>query len=178
MKDAPMKVYQDVCSPRNTWRKTKSGSFSSPPPSHELQYISVTSGFTRLSMKTKYVCRDLISLYVHFHSNRTMWSTNLHVKICRWGGKRKKRPKSLKTSVVPKRLFGSQYLEKSHWKTGSQMWKKASLKCTIIPTRNTPISFFPANIVAPIKTRSYATFGFIFVIFYESNFYFLNLLFL
>ena len=37
-------------------------------------------------MKTKYVCRDLISLYVNFHNNRTMWSTNLHVKICRWGG--------------------------------------------------------------------------------------------
>ena len=71
------------------------GSFSSspiPPPlptSHEhdeLQYISVTSGFTRLSMKTKYVCRGLISLYVNFHNNRTMWSTNLHVKICGWGG--------------------------------------------------------------------------------------------
>ena len=37
-------------------------------------------------MKTKYVCRGLISLYVNFHSNRTMWSTNLHVKFCRWGG--------------------------------------------------------------------------------------------
>ena len=40
-------------------------------------------------MKTKYVCHGLISLYVNFHNNRTMWSTNLHVKICRWG-KRKK----------------------------------------------------------------------------------------
>ena len=37
-------------------------------------------------MKTKYVCRGLIGLYVNFHNNRTMWSTNLHVKICRWGG--------------------------------------------------------------------------------------------
>ena len=37
-------------------------------------------------MKTKYVCRGPISLYVKFHNNRTMWSTNLHVKICRWGG--------------------------------------------------------------------------------------------
>ena len=63
-----------------------------PPTSHDLQYISVTCGFTRLSMETKYVCRGLIiSLYVNFHSNRTMWSTNLHVKICRWG-KRKKSP--------------------------------------------------------------------------------------
>ena len=37
-------------------------------------------------MKTKYVCRGIISLYVNFPNNRTMWSTNLHVKICRWGG--------------------------------------------------------------------------------------------
>ena len=52
---------------------TKSyGSFSSPPTSHDLHYISLTSGFTRLSMKTKYVCRGPISLYVNFHSNRTM----------------------------------------------------------------------------------------------------------
>ena len=41
-------------------------------------------------MKTKYVWRGPISLYVKFHSNRTMWSTNLHVKICRWGGKGKR----------------------------------------------------------------------------------------
>ena len=37
-------------------------------------------------MNTEYVCRGLIGLYVIFHNNRTMWSTNLHVKICRWGG--------------------------------------------------------------------------------------------
>ena len=37
-------------------------------------------------MKTKYVCHSLISLYVNFHNNRTIWSTNLHVKFCRWGG--------------------------------------------------------------------------------------------
>ena len=40
-------------------------------------------------MKTKYVCRGLISLYVNFHNNRTMWSTKLHEKICRWGEKEK-----------------------------------------------------------------------------------------
>ena len=55
------------------------------PMSHEVHYIRGTSGFTRLSMKTKYVCRGLISLYVNFHNNRTLWSTNLHVNICRWG---------------------------------------------------------------------------------------------
>ena len=68
------------------------GSFSfSPPTSRQLQLISVTSGFTRLSMKTKYVFRDLIGLYVNFHNNRTMWSINLHVKNCRWGGGERKR---------------------------------------------------------------------------------------
>ena len=44
-------------------------------------------------MKTKYVCRGLISLYVNFHNNPMKWSTNLHVKICRWGGERNKSPK-------------------------------------------------------------------------------------
>ena len=66
--------------------------FPFPPTSHELQNISVTSGFTRLSMKTKYVCRGLISLHVNFCNNRTMWSTNLHVKNCRWGGGKEKEP--------------------------------------------------------------------------------------
>ena len=63
-----------------------------PPTSHELQYISVASGFTRLNIKTKYVCRGLISLYVSFHNNRTMWPTNLHVKVCTWGEKGKRAP--------------------------------------------------------------------------------------
>ena len=40
-------------------------------------------------MKTKYVCRGLISLYVNFHNNAIKWSTNLQVKIRRWGGKEK-----------------------------------------------------------------------------------------
>ena len=70
--------------------------FPFPPTSHELQYISVTSGFTRLSMKTKcHVCRGLISSYVNFHYNRTMWSTKLHVKVCRWGGGKEKEPSPL-----------------------------------------------------------------------------------
>ena len=58
---------------------------------HDLEYISVTSDFTRLNMKTKYVCRGHFSLYVNFHNNRTMGSTNLQVKICRWGGRKKSR---------------------------------------------------------------------------------------
>ena len=41
-------------------------------------------------MNTKYVCRGLISLYVNFHNNPIKWSTNLHVKIRRWGGKGKR----------------------------------------------------------------------------------------
>ena len=40
-------------------------------------------------MQTKYVCHGLISLCVNFHNNWRMWSTNLHVKNCRWGGKEK-----------------------------------------------------------------------------------------
>ena len=40
-------------------------------------------------MKTKYVCRGLISLYKNFHNNRTMWSAKLYVNICRWREKEK-----------------------------------------------------------------------------------------
>ena len=76
--------------------RKSSGSFSlsSPPPpashaSHELQYITVMSCFTRLNMKTKYVCRGLFSLYKNFHNNRTMWSAKLYVSICRWREKEK-----------------------------------------------------------------------------------------
>ena len=61
--------------------------FPFPPTSRQFQLIKVTSGFTRLSMKTKYVCRGLISLYGNFHNNRTMWSTNLQV------GEKEKEPK-------------------------------------------------------------------------------------
>ena len=47
-----------------------------PPTSHELPFFSVTSAFTRLSMKTKYVYRGLISMYVNMsvHNNPTKWS--------------------------------------------------------------------------------------------------------
>ena len=70
--------------------------FLFPPTSHDLQYISKTSGFTRLSMKIKCVCGGLINLYISFHNNRTMWSTNLHVTyknlqvVVGGGGVRKK----------------------------------------------------------------------------------------
>ena len=85
--------------------------FPPPPPnSRQLQLISVTSGFTR----TKYVCRGLISLYVNFYNNRTMWSTNLHVKICRWG-KRKKSPNEQMTAGLF--FFCSTFngLQRLHW---------------------------------------------------------------
>ena len=87
----------------------RNGSFSFPPPppptSHELQFISVTSGLTRLSMKTKYVCRGLFSLYVDFHSNPINWSTNLHVKIRRWGGGGRKKSLRNNRAMWPANLL-------------------------------------------------------------------------
>ena len=56
-----------------------------------------------LIMKFKYVYHGLISLYVNFHNNRTMWSTNSLVKICRWGG-----------GVKGKRA-GATYLDVNHF---------------------------------------------------------------
>ena len=48
--------------------------FPTPPPPHLTQTLiyGVTSGFTRLIMRTKYVCHSLISLHVNFNDNRTM----------------------------------------------------------------------------------------------------------
>ena len=47
----------------------------SPPPSpasYEHQFYDVMSGFTRLIIKTKYVCHGLISPYAKFDINLTM----------------------------------------------------------------------------------------------------------
>ena len=54
-------------------------------------------------MKSKYVCRGLVSLYVYFHNNRTMWSTNLHVKLGRWGEKEKE-PRTAKGKKIFKKV--------------------------------------------------------------------------
>ena len=61
-------------------------------------------------MKTKSDCRALISLYVNCHNNRTMWSTNLHEKICRWGRERKKSHSNNKTFVFLRSLTFSNCL--------------------------------------------------------------------
>ena len=61
--------------------------FLFPPTSHENQFYSLRSGFTRLTMKTKYVCHGLIYLYDNFYDNRTMRTVILIIKNCRWGGK-------------------------------------------------------------------------------------------
>ena len=87
----------------------ETGSFSFHPTSYELQYISVTSGFTRLSMTTKYVYRGLISLYVNFPNNRTMPSINLYVKNCRWGEKEEE-PRN---HIIIKNFFETAELENS-----------------------------------------------------------------
>ena len=66
------------------------GSFPILPPHMNInQFTGVTSGFTRLSMRTKRVCHGLIILPVNFHFNRTMKRNALLVKIGWWGkGKR------------------------------------------------------------------------------------------
>ena len=46
---------------------------STPPPPNSLkhEFYGLTSGFTRLIIKTKYVYHGLISVHVNFHENRT-----------------------------------------------------------------------------------------------------------
>ena len=50
------------------------GSFSFPPPpptSLKREFYGLTSDFTRLIMKTNYICHGLVSLLVNFHDNLT-----------------------------------------------------------------------------------------------------------
>ena len=59
----------------NGWEKLifTAALFPSPPPtSHMDQFYGVTRGFTRLIMKTKYVCHVLISPYAKFCINPTI----------------------------------------------------------------------------------------------------------
>ena len=60
-----------------------------PFPSHDHQYYGVTSGFTRLNMKTECVRHIPISPHFKFHNDRTMGTVTSLVKNWRWGeGKR------------------------------------------------------------------------------------------
>ena len=63
--------------------------FFFPHTSHDHQFYGVTSGFTRLNMRTKCVLHILISRHVNFHNDRTMWTVTIPVKTCRWGGRKK-----------------------------------------------------------------------------------------
>ena len=63
---------------------------NNPPPPNSLIHVhGLTSGFTSLLMKTKYVCHGLISLHVNFHDNRTKWTVTSNIKNYRWGEKEK-----------------------------------------------------------------------------------------
>ena len=66
--------------------------FPFPRTSRQLQLISGTSGFTRLSMTTKYVCRGLISLYVSFHNNVVNKFTCKNLQVGGGGGGKEKEP--------------------------------------------------------------------------------------
>ena len=55
--------------------------FPFPPTSLKYEFYGLTSGFTRLIMKTKYVCYGLISLHVKFHDNRTKWTVASSIKF-------------------------------------------------------------------------------------------------
>ena len=63
--------------------------FLFPPTSLKHELYGLTSGFTRLIMKTKYAYYGLISLHANFHDNRTKSTETSNMKICRWGGKEK-----------------------------------------------------------------------------------------
>ena len=71
------------------------GSFSytpPPPTSHEHQFYGVTSSFTRLIMKTKYV-----SPHANFHNDRTMRTVTLLEKIASGGKENEPMPLDVKS---------------------------------------------------------------------------------
>ena len=79
---------------KTTLKKTgKFGLLFSSPTSHKPQFCGLNNGFTRLiiKIKTKYVCHCPTSRHVTLHDNRTMWTLNWIMKICRWGERKKKR---------------------------------------------------------------------------------------
>ena len=55
--------YSDVFVPKSL----KNLALFPPPTSFKHEFFRLTSGFTRLVMKTKYVCHGLFSLHVNFH---------------------------------------------------------------------------------------------------------------
>ena len=68
-----------------------------PPTSYEHQFYGLTQDFTRLNMKTEYVCHGLICWLVNFNDNRTMQTVILIIKNCRRGagGAKKSRDRFL-----------------------------------------------------------------------------------
>ena len=78
--------------------------FPPPPPPHPTSLIhelyGLTSGFTRLIMKTKYACYGLVGMHANFDDNRTKSTETSNMKICRWG-KRKKSPRLFSSFPPP-----------------------------------------------------------------------------
>ena len=73
----------------------------SPLTSYEHQFFDVMSGFTRLIMKTKYVCHGPhVRPHVNFRGNRSVGTVILLAKNCKWGGGEGKRANE--TNVLPR----------------------------------------------------------------------------
>ena len=81
--------------------------FFFPPISHERHFNGLTSGFTRLNMKTKYVFHSLIYLHVNFHDNWTMRTVILIIKNCRWGEKVKEPKIWFAVEIKTIKVFGA-----------------------------------------------------------------------
>ena len=79
-----------------------------PPTSLKHEFYGLTSGFTRLIMKIKYVCHGLVSLHVNFYDNRTKWTLTSIIKICRWGGEEKEPGNATIKNQRPMRNFSSE----------------------------------------------------------------------
>ena len=62
------------------------------PTSDEHQFYGLTSSFTKLIIKLKYICHGLIYLHVNCHDNWTMQTVTFNCKNLQVGGGARKSP--------------------------------------------------------------------------------------
>ena len=109
--------------------------FPPPPPnSYKHQFYDVMSGFTRLLIKTKYVCCGPVSPHANFLVNRFVGTVILLVKIA-GGGKGKRAEVALFGEIVLRKVF-----DHKHWWKVSNRYKQRQEKRFQV---NTTYNVFP-----------------------------------
>ena len=105
-----------------------------PPTSLKHEFYGLTSGFTRLIMKTKYVCHGRISLHVNFHDNRTKRLVISNIKISRCGGGGKEKEPTTPLIHIYKLSFKNLFHKLWKFYPPGSSYKSRFFKLKIVPT--------------------------------------------